>query len=44
MLMDSNWGQPWKTDDTRVSKMVFIGRKLDCDALRRGFLACAQKR
>ncbi len=44
MLMDSNFGQPWRETDTRTSKLVFIGRKLDEAALRRGFAACAQKR
>jgi G3E family GTPase len=44
MIMDSNWGQPWRTADARTSKMVFIGRNLDADALARGFKACAQAR
>ncbi len=44
MLMDSNFGQPWREADKRASKLVFIGRKLDEAALRRGFAACAQKR
>ena len=44
MLMDSNWGQPWRGGDSRTSKLVFIGRHLDAAALERGFRACAQKR
>ena len=44
MIMDSNWGQPWRVADGRASKMVFIGRHLDADALTRGFKACAQAR
>jgi G3E family GTPase len=44
MIMDSNWGQPWRAADGRASKMVFIGRHLDGDALTRGFKACAQAR
>ena len=44
MIMDSNWGQPWRTGDARTSKMVFIGRHLDAEALARGFKACAQAR
>jgi G3E family GTPase len=44
MLMDSNFGQPWKPGDKRSSKLVFIGRNLDCGALERGFKACAQTR
>jgi G3E family GTPase len=43
MIMDSNWGQPWKDGDKRVSRLVFIGRNLDSDALRKGFEACAAK-
>ena len=43
-IMDSNWGQPWKPGDGRTSKMVFIGRELDGEALKRGFAACALKR
>ena len=27
-------------NEPRVNKMVFIGRKLDCDALEAGFRAC----
>jgi G3E family GTPase len=41
MLMDSNYGQPWKPGDARASKLVFIGRKLDKAALERGFNSCA---
>lgn len=44
MLMDFEPGQAWRDGDKRVSKLVFIGRKLDVDALKRGFQACAQKR
>ena len=44
MLMDSNFGQPWKPGDKRSSKLVFIGRNLDRGALERGFKACAQTR
>jgi G3E family GTPase len=44
MIMDSNWGQPWRAGDARASKMVFIGRHLDGEALARGFKACAQAR
>ncbi|MBM4210730.1 MAG: GTP-binding protein [Gammaproteobacteria bacterium] len=41
MLMDGDWGNPWKDGETRSSKLVFIGRKLDAEQLRRGFEACA---
>jgi G3E family GTPase len=40
MLMDSDWGNPWKPDEKRASKLVFIGRDLDREALRQGFESC----
>lgn len=40
MVMDSAWGGDWKDDD-RESRLVFIGRNLDSEDLRNGFLACA---
>jgi G3E family GTPase len=43
MIMDSNFGQPWRPGDKRASKLVFIGRNLDGEALKRGFAACALK-
>jgi G3E family GTPase len=39
MVMDSDWGPPW-TDETPLSKLVFIGRGLDGNALQKDFLAC----
>ena len=44
MIMDSNYGQKWRAGDKRASKLVFIGRHLDGEALKRGFAACALKR
>ena len=41
MLLDGNHQRPWKPDEARVSRMVFIGRNLDPVALRAGFDACA---
>jgi G3E family GTPase len=41
MIMDSSWGQPWRAGEAKRSKMVFIGRDLDVEALQRGFTACA---
>ena len=38
MIMDSQWGEPWGID--RTSQMVFIGRDLDQQSLRDGFLKC----
>jgi G3E family GTPase len=40
MMMDSDWGTPWKEGDKRSSKLVFIGRNLDADNLQRGFNDC----
>jgi G3E family GTPase len=41
MIMDSNWGQDWRPGEARGSKMVFIGRDLDVEALQKGFTGCA---
>ena len=43
MLLDGNHQRPWKPDEARVSRMVFIGRNLDPVALRAGFDACAAR-
>ena len=40
MMMDSDWGSAWKNGEKRSSKLVFIGRNLDGDNLRRGFKDC----
>src|SRR6266851_4654682 len=40
MMMDSDWGSPWKDSEKRSSKLVFIGRNLDGDNLKRGFEDC----
>jgi G3E family GTPase len=44
MVMDSDWGTTWRRDDTRESRIVFIGRNLDRDEIERGFRACVAKR
>ena len=41
MMMDGDLQRPWKPDETRNSRIVFIGRHLKEDDIRRGFLACA---
>ena len=41
MIMEGDWQRPWKAGEPRSSRMVFIGRNLDEDALREGFEACA---
>jgi G3E family GTPase len=40
MMMDASDKTPWKAGDARVSRLVFIGRHLDKDALERGFSDC----
>jgi G3E family GTPase len=40
MMMDSDWGTPWKEGEKRSSKLVFIGRNLDGENLQRGFNDC----
>jgi G3E family GTPase len=41
MILDGDLQRDWKKDEKRVSRIVFIGRNLDTEALRSGFLACA---
>lgn len=41
MILDGDLQRDWKPGETRNSKIVFIGRKLDEQALRLGFLGCA---
>ena len=43
MLLDGDHQRDWKPDEARTSRMVFIGRNLDADALREGFAACAAR-
>ena len=40
MMMDADWGTPWKDSEKRASKLVFIGRNLDGENLKRGFEDC----
>jgi len=41
MILDGDLQRDWKPDETRQSRVVFIGRDLDKSAIRDGFLACA---
>jgi G3E family GTPase len=41
MILDGELQRPWREGERRYSRMVFIGRDLDEDELRRGFEACA---
>ncbi len=40
MLLEGDYQQPWPAGDARESRVVFIGRNLDRDALQRGFQTC----
>ena len=42
MQLATEWGLPWRQGDKRDSRIVFIGKKLDGEALKAGFLACAK--
>jgi G3E family GTPase len=41
MILDGDLQRDWRADEQRVSRMVFIGRNLKEDELKKGFLACA---
>jgi G3E family GTPase len=41
MILDGDLQREWRSDEKRVSKIVFIGRNLKEDDLRSGFMACA---
>jgi len=41
MMLDGDSQREWKSDEKRESKVVFIGRNLEAEDIRMGFLACA---
>jgi len=42
MIFNGEWiDEEWAEDEERVSKLVFIGKNLDHDELRKGFTDCA---
>ncbi len=41
MILEGDLQRPWRADEPRTSRMVFIGRNLDEAKLRAGFEACA---
>ncbi len=41
MMLDGNQLGPWKPDEKKQSRLVFIGRQLDATALKKSFAACA---
>ena len=36
MILDGDHQRPWRADEKRESRMVFIGRNLDLDKIRQG--------
>jgi G3E family GTPase len=40
MIADGDYVAPWKPDEPRASRLVFIGRELNRPQLRRGFESC----
>ncbi|MEM5493140.1 GTP-binding protein [Hoeflea sp. AS16] len=40
MIVEGDHQRPWKEDEKRESRIVFIGRNLDREKLERTFLAC----
>ncbi|MCB4770723.1 GTP-binding protein [Ancylobacter sp. Lp-2] len=40
MILDGDHQRPWKEDEPKVSRIVFIGRKLNVPELEKGFRAC----
>ena len=41
MILNGDLQRDWKPAEPRLSRVVFIGRKLKEDEIRQGFLACA---
>ncbi len=41
MILDGDVQSPWKKDEPRVSRVVFIGRNLPADIICKGFMDCA---
>jgi len=40
MIFNGNFMEPWTPDEERLSKLVFIGKKLDEAKLKAAFMAC----
>ena len=40
MILDGDHQRPWREDETRDSRIVFIGRNLPEEKIRKGFEAC----
>ncbi len=40
MIVEGDHQRPWRDGEKRESRLVFIGRDLDAEKLRRSFEAC----
>jgi G3E family GTPase len=40
MILEGDHQRPWKDGEARESRLVFIGRKLDAERLKKSFDAC----
>jgi G3E family GTPase len=40
MILDGDHQRPWKEGEARLSRIVFIGRNLPEEAIRKGFESC----
>ena len=43
MTLDGRPGKPWQANEVRQNELVFIGRNLDENSLRDGFVSCFAK-
>ena len=41
MLLEGDLQRPWRPDEPRSSRLVFIGRRLDASLLQAGLDSCA---
>ncbi len=41
MLLEGDFQRPWRPDEPRYSRLVFIGRSLDAERLKSDFASCA---
>lgn len=40
MMLEGDHNRPWRDGEERISRMVFIGRKLPRDIIEDGFMKC----
>jgi len=41
MMLDGDHQRPWRQDEKRQSRIIFIGRNLPQEKIREGFASCA---